>query len=302
MDRRIYILPALSRDVTMSTEPTSPGGTRAAQTKSVSPLQPEAIERLAQTIGEAFTGSEITRLFSRAGYPEIVHANATKWRFVAEQFELLQRRDGSANGVLKVVKTAGSPQGWIGRRDAYEGFLNSVNRALEFYALKLCDDGTLIRTGTAATTVQRTRSLDEIEFDGRAFHAAVRKHGRGHFCRAAYFHAVFESCKALDTAVRDSVGSAKSGQPLMSEALTLTGPVKVNSQRTQSEKDEQQGVMFLCMGLMNAVRNPQAHEPELHWPMTREDALDVLALISFLFRKLEAAVVVQGGNATKIQL
>ena len=88
----------------------------------------------------------------------------------------------------------------------------------------------------------------------------------------------------------------------MSDALNLAGPIKLNSQRTQSEQDEQQGVMFLCMGLMNAVRNPQAHEPELHWPMTREDALDVLALISFLFRKLEAAVVVLGGDVGKVHV
>jgi hypothetical protein len=60
--------------------------------------------------------------------------------------------------------------------------------------------------------------------------------------------------------------------------------------------------MYLCMGLMNAVRNPQAHEPELHWPMTREDALDVLALFSFLFRKLEGAVVVQNGTARKMSI
>jgi hypothetical protein len=126
--------------------------------------------------------------------------------------------------VIKIVKRAASPQGWIGRRDGYEGFFGAVNQVLEFYALRLQDDGSLVRTGTAATTVARTRSADEAEFDARAFHAAVRKHGRSHFCRGAYFHAVFECCKAFDTAVRDSIGSGKSGQPLMSERLNLAGP------------------------------------------------------------------------------
>lgn len=89
----------------------------------------------------------------------------------------------------------------------------------------------------------------------------------------------------------------------MSKALSLSGPVKLNSQRTQSEQDEQQGVMYLCMGLMNAVRNPQAHEPELNWPMSREDALDVLGLVSFLFRKLAGAVVFTGtGGGVKAKL
>src|SRR5579871_2192377 len=185
----------------MAIEPSTSSQGGGSSSKSVDPLQPEALEALAQLIGDIFTGSEITRLFARAGYPEVVHSNMTKWKFVAEQFQLLQRRDRSANGVLKVVKTAASPQGWIGRREGYEGFLNVVNQVLEFYALKLQDDGTLVRTGSAAKTVGRSRSVDEVEFDSRGFHAAVRRHGHGHFCRGAYFHAVFECCKAFDTAV-----------------------------------------------------------------------------------------------------
>ena len=268
----------------------------------MSAIASEAIERLSQTIGDHFTGNEITRLFARSGYSHIVHDKGTKWRFVSEQLQLLQRRDGSPNGVLRVVKEAGSPQGWIGRREDYDRFLASINAVVSFYALRLRDDGRLVNTGEASTTVARSKSPDELEFDARAFHPAIRKHGRSHFCRGAYFHAVFECCKAFDSVVRDATTSGKSGQPLMSEALSLGGQLKLNAQQSQSQKDEQQGVMFLCMGLMNAVRNPQAHEPELHWPMSREDALDVLALISFLFRKLAAAVVIGPAGTSRIQL
>jgi hypothetical protein len=40
---------------------------------------------------------------------------------------------------------------------------------------------------------------------------------------------------------------------------------------------------------MSAIRNPQAHEPALNWPITREDALDLLSFLSFLFKKLDKA-------------
>jgi Protein of unknown function (Hypoth_ymh) len=56
---------------------------------------------------------------------------------------------------------------------------------------------------------------------------------------------VFECCKAFDTAVSKNTKIEKSGQPLMGDALNLAGPIKLNSLRSQSEKDEQQGVMFL---------------------------------------------------------
>jgi uncharacterized protein (TIGR02391 family) len=274
-------------------------------TREYQAFRSEAIETLAQIVGDFYTGSEITRLFQRSGYRDIAHDGGTKWRFAAAAFEQLQARSGGKpHGVLKVIETACNPQGWINRREYFERFLGSVNSVLEFYGLRAADNGTLIFTGEQATTVRRAKTPDESAFDGRCFHPHVVRHGRSHFARGAYFHAVFECCKAFDTAVRDNTGIAKSGQPLMSEALSPSGPLKLNSQRTQSEKDEQLGIMFLCMGLMNAVRNPQAHEPELNWPMTRDDALDVLALISFLFRKLESAIVVSPatGSGMKVKL
>jgi uncharacterized protein (TIGR02391 family) len=262
------------------------------------PLRHEALETLAQTIGDYYTGSEITRLFHRSGYPDIVHDGGTKWRFVAATFESLQQRGaGTPNHVLKVIQTACNPQGWIGRRDQFDAFIRAINDVLAFYGLRAGEDGNLSRTSERASTVRQTRSADETAFEARAFHAEIVRHGRSHFCRGAYFHAVFECCKAFDAAVRNNSGSSKSGQALMGEALNMNSPIKLNSQQSQSEKDEQQGIMYLCMGLMNAVRNPQAHEPELNWPMSREDALDVLALVSFLFRKLERAVVVHPGTA-----
>ncbi len=265
----------------------------------------EAIEMLSQTIGDHFTGSEITRLFRGSGYPEFVHDQSTKWRFVANAFEQLQASAGNKpHHVLKVIQTASNPQGWIRNREGFEKFLSTVNSVLEFYGLRIGDDGLLQETANKAVTVRHAKSPDELAIDNRGLHPHVIRHARSHFCRGAYFHAVFECCKAFDKAVRDNTGISKSGQPLMSEALNLNGPLKLNSQRTTSEKDEQQGIMYLCMGLMNAARNPQAHEPELNWPMTRDDALDVLGLISFLYRKLENGVVFLPGSTTaaKIQL
>ena len=43
------------------------------------------------------------------------------------------------------------------------------------------------------------------------------------------------------------------------------------------------------VGLFGAVRNPLAHAPKTVWPMSEEDALDILTLISFIHRKLDRA-------------
>lgn len=265
--------------------------------QKLEPFSPEALEKLGKIIGDAYTGSSLTRLFSRAGYPEIVHNGATKWRFVAEVLERLQDQGaGQPHRVIKLLQTVCSPQGWIDERPKYEFLLKSINQVLEFYGIEVHDDGQFHHQKQRAATVRHTKGIDERAFEARGFHSMVIKHGKSHFARGAYFHAVFEVCKAFDSTVKSKSRFNDSGQSLMGKALSVSGPLKINSQRSQSECNEQEGIKFLCMGLMNAVRNPQAHEPELHWPMSKEDALDVLALLSFLFRKIEGATFYDGSS------
>ena len=45
----------------------------------------------------------------------------------------------------------------------------------------------------------------------------------------------------------------------------------------------------MLVGLFGAVRNPTAHAPKIYWSMTEQDALDILALVSFIHRKLDNA-------------
>ena len=47
--------------------------------------------------------------------------------------------------------------------------------------------------------------------------------------------------------------------------------------------------MNLLKGLYGTIRNPLAHDPELEWPMTEQDALDILTMISLVQRKLDQA-------------
>jgi len=56
---------------------------------------------------------------------------------------------------------------------------------------------------------------------------------------------------------------------------------------TESEKSEQKGFANLLIGLFGAVRNPLAHAPKTNWPMSEQDALDILTLVSLIHRKLD---------------
>lgn len=57
---------------------------------------------------------------------------------------------------------------------------------------------------------------------------------------------------------------------------------------TESGKSEQKGLANLLIGLFGAVRNPLAHAPKTIWPMSEQDALDILTLASLIHRKLDS--------------
>lgn len=135
-------------------------------------FKPGALEALSHIISETNTGSEITRLFKKAGYSEIVHDGNTKWKFVCETFENMQKE--SIEGVykiLKVLEVLCDPQEYILNPDLHEEVLEKTNRVLMFYGLKFTDEGTLkqledrqtkLKTNTKTKTISNKDTKHEI--------------------------------------------------------------------------------------------------------------------------------------------
>lgn len=129
------------------------------------------------------------------------------------------------------------------------------------------------------------------EFLSRSFHNEIVRHSKKLFVQGHYFHAVFEACKVYNKLVQSKAKSNKDGQPLMLEVWgPEKGVLKITPCQTETDSNVQNGVKFLSAGLMQAIRNPTAHEPALDWPIEKKDCLDLLSFLSFLFRKLDDAV------------
>lgn len=129
------------------------------------------------------------------------------------------------------------------------------------------------------------------EFLRRNFHSDVITHSQKLFAQGNYFHAVFESAKAYNKDVKTKSQSDKDGQSLMLNVWGCqSGVLKVTACQSQTDKDFQDGIKFISGGLMSAIRNPTAHEPAITWPIDKQDCLDILSLISFLYRQLDKSV------------
>ena len=139
-----------------------------------------------------------------------------------------------------------------------------------------------------AGVVVQTKSVQE--FYARNFHQDIHKHCSKLFIQGNFFHAVFEAAKVFNKQVQEKAQMGKDGQSLMMDAWTSSGVLKITACKTETDKNIQEGVKFLSAGLMQAMRNPTAHEPALDWPISKEDCLDMLSFISYLLRQLDKAV------------
>jgi uncharacterized protein (TIGR02391 family) len=259
--------------------------------KQLEPFSLSALERIATIIGSRYTGSEITEFFRKAGFPSIRHDGTTKWRFVYAALQELQKQPQGPFKVAKIVEQLSDPQEYFGQPDYYQKMVEQLNEVLAFYGLEVNrKTGKILVQPSVEPSLRSQRSKAEEMFDYRKFHSEVCKHGRLLFVEGRHFHSVFECCKAFDKYVREKSKIDKSGTELMGAALSLKGTLKINTQRTESERNEQEGVMHLCMGLMRAIRNPESHEPALDWHIKEEDAINILSLISFLWSKIDTAV------------
>lgn len=128
------------------------------------------------------------------------------------------------------------------------------------------------------------------EFMARGMHPQIVEHCKKLYAQGNYFHAVFEACKVYNKQVQSKAKSSLDGQPLMLQVWGCDkGVLKITPCKSETDKNVQDGVKFLSAGLMAAMRNPTAHEPALDWPIDKQDCLDMLSFMSFLFRQLDRA-------------
>lgn len=132
------------------------------------------------------------------------------------------------------------------------------------------------------------------DFHSRNYHPEIVKHSKRLFLQQNYFHSVFEATKAFNYSVKQKSKSTRDGQELMMSVFSFEGVLKLNTGESETERNVQDGVKFLASGLMRAVRNPTAHEPATDWPINKQECLDFLSMISFLFHQLEKSVYYNG--------
>lgn len=140
---------------------------------------------------------------------------------------------------------------------------------------------------TISEAQQRANDL-LVNLQMRNAHQEIFKYCTTELVDKNYFHAVFEACKGLFARIRQLSLINTDGIRLVE--YVFNHPILViNSYKSKQEKDEQKGFEAILEGLCNMFRNPEAHQPKIEWPVSEQDALEILSLISYCHRRLDNA-------------
>jgi len=121
-------------------------------------------------------------------------------------------------------------------------------------------------------------------------HASVQKDCVTMFENGHMNEAVRKALERFEKYIQDQIGDHKStGQGLMSKAFNEQNPlIALNDMKTANDQSEQLGFKLLTMGAMSGMRNLYSHGDVPQMPPS--DALERLAFVSLLFKRVEAAV------------
>ena len=266
-------------------------------TNHIPPFNPQDLEALAKILGATeggLTGSEIGRLLQDTKIPDPT-PEQTKWKRLYNAFATFQNRKKFGNHVVVFINHTMRPVGYTSQVNLFSERRDALNVVLAFSGMQVRRDGKVVRARKSddlADAMQRASRL-HAALSNRQVHPDVLRYCKPELLQENYFHGVFEATKSIAAKIRSLSGLSGDGAALVNAAFSLgkhqTPILAINSLTTETERSEQRGFGNLLLGLFGTVRNPLAHRPKQEWPMSEQDALDILTMASLIHRKLDRA-------------
>lgn len=256
------------------------------------PFSAAALESIAQVLGETnngLTGSQIGKLLADCRIPD-VSPGYTKWQRLYNAFVVFQNEHQVGNHVIMFITRAMDPSRYTKDREAFIWRQTELNMVLAFNGYRVRDDGKIapVRKAETLDDAHRLAGRMKAELQRRGAHEQVLRFCEAEIVEENIFHAVLEAMKSVTSRLRLLSGLTTDGAALVERCFSTKSPVlKINELTTETDKGEQRGFMNLLVGLYGTFRNPTAHEAKIEWPMTEQDALDILTTISLIHRKLD---------------
>lgn len=264
----------------------------------------QAACRILADTEHGLTGSQIGIILREIELPD-PDPSLTKWKRLYNALANAQNEHKLGNHLIQFINHAMNPVRFTSAPENFSWLQENLNAVLVLSGFYVRNDGKVgycKKANTLNEALARANRLHEI-LKSRHVHTEVLKYCRAELLQKNYFHAVFEATKGGAERIRLLSGMNEDGATLIDKTFSGQHPLlSLNSLTTESERSEQKGFSNLLKGLFGAIRNPQAHATKKDWPMPEQDALDILALISLIHRKLDSVkkhIHPQGTNTSR---
>ncbi|HEK3745030.1 TPA: TIGR02391 family protein [Pseudomonas aeruginosa] len=260
----------------------------------IAPFSSQHLEAACRVLADTergLSGTQISRLLQEMEIAD-PSPGMTKWKRLFNALAEVQNKHQIGNHLIMFINRAMNPVNYARDPGTFAWRRDELNVVLAFSGFYVRDDGQ-VGYADKATTLDAARARAgrlKAALESRVVHAEVLNYCRAELLDENYFHAVFEASKGVAERIRTLSELTSDGAELVNKAFAGQQPVLVlGPLSTESEKSEQRGFANLLIGLFGAVRNPLAHAPKTNWPISEQDALDILTLVSLIHRKLDGA-------------
>lgn len=249
------------------------------------------LERISKILGDTsngLTGSEISYFLQQCNIKDVT-PEITKWKRLYSALASVQNFDKCSNKILRFIQIVLNPARFTDNQ-IFETKRKAINECLSYVGYELQSNGRFRVVTTAKTISEAQQRANDllVNLQMRNAHQEIFKYCTTELVDKNYFHAVFEACKGLFARIRQLSLINTDGIRLVE--YVFNHPILViNSYKSKQEKDEQKGFEAILEGLCNMFRNPEAHQPKIEWPVSEQDALEILSLISYCHRRLDNA-------------
>lgn len=261
----------------------------------IPPFSSQHLEAACRVLGDTergLTGMQIERLLQEIQVAD-TSPGMTKRKRLFNALAGAQNQHQVGNHLIMFINRAMNPVNYAHDPATFAWRRDELNVVLAFSGFYVREDG---KVGHAdkATTLDAARARAgrlKAALESRGVHAEVLNYSRAELLDENYFHAVFEATKGVAERIRLLSGLGGDGADLVNKVFVGQRPVlALGPLTTESERSEQKGFANLLIGLFGAVRNPLAHAPRTTWPMSEQDALDILTMVSLIHRKLDGTI------------
>ena len=208
----------------------------------------------------------------------------------------------SSNRIVAFLNTVMDPGRYVKpeKRQQYEYLFENINKVLRLKGYQYDKSGALVEVPKADSLDDVDKLINEMKtwMYYRSLHRDVTKYCTEELLRKENYNAVFEASKGLEKRIQDMIGLPNTGEGLIINAFDPHKPsfIALNSCRSQTEKDETDGMIFLLKSVFKMYRNPAAHTLKCDWKKNQTETLDALTVISVAHKYLDLCVVVRTDN------